>query len=75
MDPFTLIAIMIVLMILSALMRPKVKAPTPAASQELDSPVADAGKPVGVIFGTITITSPNVLWYGDKIKDDYQVDA
>lgn len=37
----------------------------PASLDELNFPTAEEGKPVPVIFGTVTLQSPNVVWYGD----------
>lgn len=45
---------------------PKSKAAKPALAQQMDSPTASAGKPIPVVFGTMGITEPNVLWFGDK---------
>ena len=28
-------------------------------------PTADQGKPIPVVFGTVIVESPNVVWYGD----------
>jgi hypothetical protein len=28
-------------------------------------PVAEEGRPIPVVFGTVTVTGANVLWYGD----------
>lgn len=44
-------------------------------SQDLRQPTAEAGKPIPVAFGEGTITSPNVLYYGDIDKRQYEVKA
>lgn len=51
---------------LSWLLRPKVKAPKPDALSDLENPTAEAGRPIPVVFGTITVKGLNVLWYGEK---------
>jgi hypothetical protein len=51
---------------LNLLLAPKVKAPKPEAVKDLESPTAEAGRPIPVVFGTITVKGLNVLWYGDK---------
>ena len=51
---------------LNLLLAPKPKAPKPDAAKDLDNPVAEAGMPIPVVFGTITIKGLNSLWYGDK---------
>ncbi len=43
--------------------------------EEMDSPTADAGKPVPVPFGEYEIRSPNVIGFWDKQMDTYDVDA
>lgn len=51
---------------LNLLLAPKVKAPKPEALKDLESPTAEAGRPIPVVFGTITVKGLNVLWYGEK---------
>ncbi|MBB3231697.1 hypothetical protein [Halomonas stenophila] len=55
------------------LVRPK-KA-SRAQAQDLREPSAEAGKPIPVVFGEITVTNPNVLYYGDVDKRQYEVSA
>ncbi len=45
---------------------PKPKGPKPDAVSDLESPTAEAGRPIPVPFGDITISSPNFLWTGEK---------
>lgn len=59
------IAIAIVLALLAYVLAPKPKTPKPDTSQQLEAPTAEAGRPLPVVFGTVTVTSPNCLWYGD----------
>lgn len=59
------IAIMIVAAIVSYALAPKPPTPKPAALSDFDVPTAEEGRPIPVIFGTVWITGPNVLWYGD----------
>lgn len=59
----------------SYLITPKPKAPKPPAVQQADAPTADAGKPIPVIFGTITVTELNVLWFGESTYRQYDVKA
>ncbi|MFC3724410.1 hypothetical protein [Neoaquamicrobium sediminum] len=54
------------LMILGYVLMPKPKLDKPDEVTEMDSPTSEAGKPITVIFGDITVTSPNFLWWGDK---------
>lgn len=42
---------------------------------DIEQPTAEAGRPIPKVFGTHTIRSPNVLWYGDSGKRTYKVKA
>ena len=72
---FVLLGVTIGLAVISYLLMPKPKAPKPDAVKDLEDPTAEAGRPVPVPFGTITIKGLNLLWYGDKSKRTYKVDA
>ncbi|MDQ0317728.1 hypothetical protein [Amorphus orientalis] len=54
------------LMIIGYVLMPKPKGPKPPAVTELEGPTAEAGRPIMVIFGEVTIKSPNFLWWGNK---------
>jgi len=41
----------------------------------MDDPTAEAGREIPVVFGTMTVQSLNVLWYGDKTMLTYKVNA
>lgn len=72
---FLALLVGLALNVLSYLILPKPKAPKPEAAKDQDNPVAEAGIPVKVIFGTITVKGLNTLWYGDKNKAEYEVKA
>jgi len=59
------IAIAIVMALIAYALAPKPKTPKPDTSQQLEAPTAEAGRPLPVAFGQITVQSPNALWYGD----------
>jgi hypothetical protein len=63
----------IALSVVSYLLQPKPKQPKPPAASDLESPTAEAGRPIPVIFGTMTIKGVNTLWYGDKQVRAYKV--
>jgi predicted phage tail protein len=63
---FVALAISIAISIIAYLIMPKPKAPKPEAAKDLENPTAEAGKPIPVLFGTMTIKGINVLWFGDK---------
>lgn len=54
------------------LLVPKVKKTKPDALKDLENPTAEAGRPIPVVFGTITVKGLNVLWYGDKSLRTYK---
>lgn len=70
-----LIAAVVVSVAISFLLRPKVKAPKPDATKDLEDPTAEAGRPIPVVFGTITVKGLNVLWFGNKGQRTYKVKA
>lgn len=61
-----LIAAVVAAVAISFLLRPKVKQPKPPSLDDYENPTAEAGRPVPVVFGTITVKGLNVLWFGDK---------
>lgn len=56
-------------LILSEVLRPKPKFENAKAAtlSEFEVPTATEGRPVPVIWGTVKVASPNVVWYGDLI--------
>lgn len=50
---------------IAILLRPEVKTEVPAV-EDMEDPTADAGRPIPVVFGTMTVNGLNVLWFGDK---------
>lgn len=55
----------IVLQVIAYALTPKPQGPRAPTVEDLDAPTAEEGRPIPVVFGTITVTGPNVLWYGD----------
>ena len=51
---------------LNLLLAPKPKAPKPEAAKDLEDPTAEAGRPIPVVFGTVTVKGLNLLWFGEK---------
>lgn len=52
--------------VIAYLIMPKPKPPKPPAAKDLEDPTAEAGRPMPVVFGTLTVKSPNIIWYGEK---------
>ncbi len=51
--------------VISSVFGPKPPRPKAAELEDFDVPVAEEDRPIPVIFGRITTSGPNVLWYGD----------
>ena len=62
------IAIGLAFSIVGYLLTPRPKAPKPNEAAQLEDPTAEAGRPIPVVFGTLTVKEPNVLWFGEKSK-------
>lgn len=61
--------------VVAYMLMPKPKAAKPEAAKDMDNPVAEAGKPIPVVFGTVTVKGLNILWYGDKSIYTYQINV
>ena len=57
--------ILVVSYFISAALAPKPPQPKPAALEDFDIPMAEQGRPIPVVFGTVMLTGANVMWYGD----------
>ncbi len=68
------IAVALVLMVAAYLLTPKPKS-SPQSQNDMDDPKASAGSPIKVVFGTVTIKDPNILWYGDKSTRTFKTKA
>lgn len=54
---------------------PKPKGPKPDEFKDLESPKAEAGKPIPVVFGEVILSEWNLLWSGDIETVTSEVDA
>ena len=45
--------------------RPRPSGPEPGGLGDFDVPTAEEGRAIPVVFGTVDLRSPNVVWYGD----------
>lgn len=50
---------------LSLILRPKMPDTQAPATGDLQFPTAESGSPITVVFGTVLIKGPNIVWYGD----------
>lgn len=71
---FIALLIGLALNIIAYLIMPKPKQPKPEAAKDMDDPTAESGRPVPVVFGTITVKGGNILWFGEKSLEERDVD-
>jgi len=56
--------------VLNLVLAPKPQNAKAASLEDFEFPVAEEGLEIPVVFGTVNLRGPNVVWYGDlKIKD------
>lgn len=72
-DWVIMLAISLAINVASYILAPKPKGARPDSVQELEEPTAEAGRPIPVLFGTVELKSPNVLWFGDKSTRRYEI--
>lgn len=63
----------IVFNVVAYLLMPKPKVTKPEAAKDMDDPTSDAGRPVPVVFGTVTVKGLNVLHFSDKAAHSFNV--
>ncbi len=61
--------------VVAYMLLPKPKVSKPEAAKDMENPVAEAGKAIPVVFGTVRVKGLNILWYGEKSITTYQVSA
>lgn len=59
--------------VVAYLIMPKPKGPKPGSVTDLENPTAEAGRPIPVLFGDMTVKGLNVLWFGDKGTVSYKI--
>ncbi len=62
------LVVFIVAAYVAVAMAPKQAVPKPASLEDFNMPTAEPGRPIPVVFGTVTLKSPNVVWYGDLMS-------
>lgn len=67
------IVVAVVLAIVAYALMPKPQTQKPDNARDLEMPTSDAGRPVPVVFGDITIKSPNCLWYGQAKTTQHEI--
>ena len=56
------------MMVLGYMLMPKPKQPKPPSTDDLKEPTTEAGRPIPVIFGSLTMSSPNLIGNWDKFS-------
>lgn len=69
---FVALLIGLAINIVAYLIMPKPKQPKPEAAKDMENPTAESGRPLPVVFGTITVKGGNLLWYGEKQLREYE---
>ena len=59
------IVVFIIALVVALAAAPKPATPKPATLTDLDLPTAEIGRAIPVVFGTVLLKSPNIVWYGD----------
>lgn len=59
------ILVWVITTVIGALLTPRPPKPAAPTPGNFDVPVAEAGHPIPVLFGTRVIRQANVVWYGD----------
>jgi len=67
------LVVAVALAVLAHLFSPKPSDPKSDATRDLEAPTADAGRPVPVIFGEMTVKGPNCLGYWEISKETVKV--
>ena len=67
------ILIQIAMLVVSYILTPKPKQAKPAAAEQADNPIAEAGMSIPKVFGTIRVKSLNTLWYAEKYVHEYEI--
>ncbi|QPC91458.1 hypothetical protein [Mesorhizobium sp. INR15] len=79
--PFFLLPLLINLIIgvglqaLGYLLMPKSKSQKTEEVTDMDSPTAEGGRPIPVVFGELWVKGVNIIWFGDKATTTRQIDA
>lgn len=67
------VLISLALSTVSLVLRPKPKGPKPDGVRDLEAPTAEAGRPIGKVFGSLRISGVNVLDSRNKSTYTYKI--
>lgn len=60
-----MLLVAIAMMVLTFLLAPKPKIEKLKPDTEIEVPATEVGRPLPVIFGTVIIRNPNIVWFGN----------
>ena len=63
--PWVQLVVQAVIAIAAIALAPRPPQPRPPSVEDFEVPTAEEGREIPVVFGTVLIKSPNVVWYGD----------
>lgn len=69
------VLVSLALQVVAYVLMPRPRQDQPEETKELDIPTSEAGKPIPVIFGDVTISSPNIIWWGEKRTSKKEIDG
>lgn len=61
--------------LLGYLLRPRPDKPQPKGLSDFELPTADASRAIPVVFGSVKVTGPNVIWFGNLGVEPFQIDG
>lgn len=65
MEVLAYLAVIVISAFVASALAPKPPAPKPASLADFDIPTAEEDREIPVVFGTVTITGPNVIFNGN----------
>lgn len=65
MEVWGYLVVMLIAAVVAYATAPKPPTPKPPGLEDIDVPTAEEARPIPVVFGTVKVTGPNVVWYGD----------
>lgn len=63
---FLQLLIGVAISVIGYMIMPKPKPPKPPAVRDMENPTAEAGRPIPVVFGTVTVMGANIIDYREK---------
>lgn len=65
MDPITRFLIGMTMQVIGMMLQPKPPKPKAETYEDFDEPTSES-RPISEIFGTVVVTGPNCVWWGNK---------